>query len=216
MSAHDLLLLHGALLSGEPTAPRELVERATPRLIALLRRNFVTLPVEEVEDAAHDALLNLIAAPEQFDARRGSILNYLLRVASNDLLSRIRKVRRRAQWHEEKYTADVAQDEDAAHYWWEEVADPARWGQPGVFRLNANGYSPEVADLLYETLPEQRDRELLALILQGRTSMEEYARLLGLESCPLEEVRHEAKKQRDRILKKIQRRRQEWRELLLP
>lgn len=73
MPDQDLTSLHADLLSGEPTAPRRLVNTCGERLYAILKRRHSQAPQETVQDAVHDALIALIQHPERFDVRRGRL-----------------------------------------------------------------------------------------------------------------------------------------------
>jgi FixJ family two-component response regulator len=67
--------------------------------------------------------------------------------------------------------------------------------------------SPEMERLVDEILPDPRDRKLLALIVEGRTEVDSYATALGISHLPEEERRVHVKRHRDRVLKRLQRRR---------
>jgi hypothetical protein len=75
--------------------------------------------------------------------------------------------------------------------------------------------SPEVEALLSEALPDLRDRRVWDLVCDGRTPVEEFAAVLGLQHLPPSEMKVEVKRHRDRVVKKVQRRREEFRRYLL-
>src|ERR1051326_2463062 len=86
------------LLSGDPTAPARLVDAALGPLTSVLRRQNPALPRDMIEDAAIDALLVVIERPEAYQPDRGSLLNYLLRIARHKLIDAWRAVQRRREF----------------------------------------------------------------------------------------------------------------------
>lgn len=78
--------------------------------------------------------------------------------------------------------------------------------------LLAGGPSPveklmgeELWEQVESVLPEESDRELLALMLEGERSTESFADLLGLGHLPLAEKRKQVKQHKDRVLKRVRR-----------
>ena len=69
--------------------------------------------------------------------------------------------------------------------------------------------------LLSEILSDPRDRRVWELVCDGRTPVEEFAAALGLQHLPPGDIRAEVKRQRDRVVKRVQRRREEFRRYLL-
>jgi RNA polymerase sigma-70 factor, ECF subfamily len=198
----DLLRIHLALLKGDPTAPREFVHECAPRLYPILKRRFALLPRDVVEDAVHDALLAIIARPALYDARRGSLINLLVHVGTNRLCDQLRTLKRRQAEMAVGGTVELARFE--AKYLHENAdADPELDPLP-----------PEVEALLAEILPDPKDRAVWDLVCQGRTPVEEFAAVLELDDLPPERKKAEVKRHRDRVVKKVQRRREEFREYL--
>lgn len=198
----DIPAIHNALLRGEPTAPRDLVNACAPRLYPLLRRRFALLPREIVDDAVHDALLAVIKQPTLYDAWRGSLINLLVRIGSNKLCDQIRSLKRRPEIAVGG-TVELA-DLEAKHL----VESVDTGPEPDLL-------PPEVEALLTETLPDPRDRRVWGLVCEGRTSVDDFAAALELGDLPPDQRKTEVKRHRDRVVKKVQRRREEFRPYLL-
>ena len=73
---------------------------------------------------------------------------------------------------------------------------------------------PEVEALLVEILPDPKDRQLWELVRQGRTAVDDFAAVLELQHLPPAQRKVEVKRHRDRVVKKVQRRRAEFRAYL--
>lgn len=197
-------LLYDSLLSGHPDAPRRVADAYLPRLRSLLKRQYLFLPIHWIEDAAVDAVLFLISRPDRYIPERGSLINYLIRIAGNKLIDQIR-LSQRDKVEFVGGTVELALVE-AKQYVDGATADI----------LGDQQYLSEEFEALLETiLPDAKDRAVCALIQQGRGETSAYAAALGLSHLSPHEQRVQVKRHRDRILKKLQRHRGEFRELLL-
>lgn len=203
MAGADLDSIYGALLSGEPTAPRDLVNACVGPLFGIIRHRFPVLPAEAQQDAVHDALLALIADPTRYRPEKGSVLNYLAQVAAHKALDQLRALRRRQP--ESAVGGAVELDRASAN-------NPSRTDVE--FEVQSRMVDAEVEALVREILPDDRDRRVWEMGLDGRTPTQEYAAALDLVHLPPEEQAREVKRHRDRIWKRIQRRRDEFRRLL--
>ena len=205
MSQEELNVLWRALCAGSPTAERRLIKACLPRSVPILRRQFADLPLECINDAAYDALMHLIRDPDRYDPQKGSLLNYLIRIGNNKLTDAYRQLRRRReipvggsvelalveanQYREADYREPDCQDPDTL--------------------------SPDLQALLDELLPDAQDRAAIDLYLQeGRASVAQYAVLWSLDHLPSEQQAILVKQNRDRIMKKVRRKKREFRELL--
>jgi RNA polymerase sigma factor (sigma-70 family) len=202
---HDILR---DLRNGEPTAPRRIVTRMLPPLLALLRRQFFVLPRETLEDAAHDALLALIQAPERYDPARFRLLAYLGQIARNKVVDNIRVWARHRNIQFVGGSVELAQVE-ANSYRVDQI-------QSDLIAPENDDLPLEVEALLRQTLPDTQDRRLWELICEGRKDTAEYAALLGISHLALDEQQAEVKRQRERVAKRVRRRRKEFQRLLFP
>lgn len=194
---------HQALLDGQPTAPQDLVNACSARLYAILKHRFAFLPQETVEDAVHDALLALIVRPALYDPGRGSLMNLLVNIGSHKLVDQLRSIGRRSAEIAVGGTVELAELE--AKYLHEH----------GYAGMEPEPIPPEVGALLSAILTGPGDRQVWDLVCEGRTPVEAFAAVLGLGHLPPEEMKAEVKRHRDRVIKKVQRRREEFRRYLL-
>jgi RNA polymerase sigma-70 factor (ECF subfamily) len=196
----ESLFVYRALVAGEPTAPRRFIEMYNGRLYALLRRRYSFLPGEVVRDAAHDALLAVIAHPERYAPEYGSLMNYMVHIGSRRLQDYLRTLRRRldheVQVEDVELLSGLTNQETGAD------------GDPEVL-------PPEVEALIQEILPDPTDRRVWNLICQGRTARADYAEALAVTHLPLSEQELLIKRHRDRVQKRMRRRQDEFRRLLL-
>ncbi len=201
----ELLVLLRALRDGDPDAPDRLISRCAPGLHAFLRSRFAFLPAETRADAANDALLALISNPERYQPERGgSVSTYLAAIARHKALDALRTLQRQREIFVGG-TVELALVEAKNYRAHDETPlDPS---DPDVL-------PPEAEALLNEILPDPRDRRLWECLSQGRTEVADVAPLLGLAALSPEQRQAEWKRHRDRVMKRVQRRRQEFRHIL--
>lgn len=205
MSDEELIALLPALRAGEPTVARHIINACLPKLTAILRRRFPPLPPETVTDAASDALIEFITSSERYDPQRGSLLNYLVHIGNHKLLDELRKLKRRREISVggivELALVEANQFREADY--------------PELSLRDPETLPPEVQALIEEILPDAADREAFALVqLQGRVSVAQFAAIWKFDTLPVEKQTTLVKQNRDRIMKKVQRRQQEFRRLL--
>ena len=197
--------IHERLLAGSLTASVELAEAYLELLVRGLRRRF---PVREVpdetllRDAATDALLDYVERPEQYDPDRLALLPYLTMAAYGDALNALQKESRRTR---RLISLDAALDpvEEAGH------------GGNEILRALAvedtiayDGDEERVRELMERVraaVPDERDRRLLALLLDGVRETPPYAAILGVEHLPREEQQATVKRNKDRLKKVLTR-----------
>jgi RNA polymerase sigma-70 factor (ECF subfamily) len=199
MSPDPIADAYAALLNGDPRAPERLVALCLVPLKRRLRRCYLMLPTEVLQDAAVDALLALLSQPHHFNPSRSSLMTYLTMQSDYRVLSWLRNQRRRR----ELYVGGVEEVE----YWSERLraTDASEDPVTALLRL-------DLERMVHNLLPDERDRRLLELACSGRTSILEYAEVLGITQLPPEEQRREVKRNRDRVVKRIQRSRLYWSE----
>jgi RNA polymerase sigma-70 factor, ECF subfamily len=196
----ELPEIHLALLQGDLTASERLVRVCLTDLRRLLTRRHIALPREAVADAAHDAVLAYLSHPERYSEERGDLLNYLIHIADNKMRDWLRAYQRRA-------SRELSVGGALELGLWEAKHNTGAVDQ----RVDPDALAPEFEALIADILPDARDRRLLQLICGGRTPVEEFAAVLGIIDLPAEEMRAEVKRHRDRILKRVRRRRESFR-----
>lgn len=214
-----LLFVHRSLLSGEVTAPRVLFSLCLEPLVKTLRLKAPKTAREEMwQDAAIDAILELIARPHRYDPRKSAVLTYLSVIAQRRLIDALRRETRQTQVTSlETDLASqsfVAGEDESANTLLERLAqrgDFSQWqlGEAQVL-LESSEERARLDGILREILPDARDRRAFELIAQGRVATEELAAALELEELPVAEQRKEVKRHRDRIMKRIQRQQSRW------
>lgn len=214
-----LLFVHRSLLSGEVTAPRVLFSLCLEPLVKTLRLKAPKTAREEMwQDAAIDAILELIARPHRYDPRKSAVLTYLSVIAQRRLIDALRRETRQTQVTSlETDLASqsfVAGEDESANTLLERLdqrGDSSQWqlGEAQVL-LESSEERARLDGILREILPDARDRRAFELIAQGRVATEELAAALELEELPVAEQRKEVKRHRDRIMKRIQRQQSRW------
>jgi hypothetical protein len=147
-----------------------------------------------VSDGVIDAVLDYCARPHQFDATQGVPLDRFLATAGwrnvdNLLRGERRRKQRERMVGSEKREADVAFDPVAGKIRQEELRE-----------LEARKAA------MFDALEDPKDKEILALRLQGVRETAAFARVLGITHLPLERQRQEAKRHKDRISRLLHRR----------
>jgi DNA-directed RNA polymerase specialized sigma24 family protein len=203
---NDLLIkLHARISMGDPVAPDQLVSECLVPLQASLRRRWFTLPRETVQEAVIDAILSYLQCPHAFDPQRNpSLAAYLKMIASRRLSDAVRKWTRL-----KRREISVGGIVELDRYETKRTVEAEATALAGEGA--SEGLAPELEELLIEILPDPRDRRLLQLICQGRQEISVYADILGIGSLSESEQRRTVKQHRDRILKRLIRRREEFR-----
>jgi RNA polymerase sigma-70 factor, ECF subfamily len=190
--------LHRRLLAGDPVAPSELAETYLERLVARLRPRFWWLDPHLVESAAGDSIMNLAEHPERYDPERAGLLAYLYMDAAGDLLN-VYKSGQRSAGREVPLEA-VELGRRARKLSREEIDDPLEQ------LLRAEGTDPGWFKATYAELDE-RERAVVDLMIDGERSTVACARVIGVEHLPRDEQEREVKRWKDRLVKRLRRRR---------
>jgi len=191
--------LHQRLLRGDRDAPERLVAECAPLLQRLLRRRYLALPREAVADAANDALLALIRHPERYEPGRLPLLKYLTLIADRKLIDMIRqKIRDSSRIEFVGGLVELAAAESK---------EPLDENAPGPGD-DPDRLPPELLGWIEATLPDPADRAFVNLMSEGERDAASYARLIGAAELPDKERAAAVKRNRDRILKRLQRRNQ--------
>src|SRR5262249_19723556 len=137
-----------------------------------------------------------IVSPDLYQPDRGSLLKLLVRIAERRIVDALRKLER---WSPEIASGGLVELEEI------EANHPYESALTGA----------ELEALLAEILPDSKDRQAWELVCEGRTSVDEFAAVLGLGELPPAQLKAEVKRHRDRIVAKVRRRREEFRRHLL-
>lgn len=191
---HDYALeLHQRLLEGDPTAPARLTELLAEPLAERLghHKPYGVVDDQDVADAAIDALMHYFGAPHRFDlTKKVSLLHWLALVGRRDLQDLARSRRRRPA------LAPLEQLPGA---------DRPRRREPGEEDRYPSEEETGLFGSVAALLPDERDRQLVLLEIEGDRSTASAARVLGFEHLPPDEQARQVKKAKDRIKKTIRR-----------
>jgi len=157
-----------------------------------------------IVDAAVDSLLNIIELPGRYDPARGSLLNYLIHVASNKLIDELRRVERRRE-------VGVGGLVELELYESNNVREWYRGREPSNAVDGTDDVPVALLRIVDEVLSDPVDRRIARLIESGRTETASYAEALGLTGLSTSAQRIIVKRYRDRVLKRLQRNRERFR-----
>jgi RNA polymerase sigma factor (sigma-70 family) len=193
LDSSQLLGLHRRLCHGDRTASEELAELILKSLVDAISRRFPCNDQQTVWDGVVDALVDYCARPHQFDEGRGVPLDHFLRMASwRNVMNLLRGESRRSA-REEAAESDalsaVELDPAAGNILQQEETRELQRQQEGMM----------------DRLSDPRDRQILALRLQGERRTEAFAEILGISHLPIESQRREVKRAKDRIDKILRR-----------
>ncbi len=190
----QLFKLHHRLCDGDRTAPDELAELILESLVEAIARQFPHTDEQIIWDGIVEAFLDYCARPSQFDERHRVPLDRFLQMASwrnvaNALRGETRRRRHVETMARIDTTAAVELDPTAGNVIQQEDTTLIQRQQVG----------------LMNTLQDPKDRQILALRLQGERRTEAFAEILGISHLPIEAQRREVKRTKDRIDKILRR-----------
>ena len=185
-SPEEEMVLHQRLLEHDPLAYYDVFPMYMERVAKDLEKR--GYDVDVARDAALDTVLAYREKPERYDRRKVHLFTYIMGVARHKAVDRWRSAQ--AQVQREKKQGDV------------ELL--RRTPKDPVEQMETYVRVRQLVDLLEEggTLNEQ-DQALLRLFLTGEGSTEEMAKVLRLPSMSKEARQSEAKRHRDRLMKKL-------------
>ncbi len=182
----DEVVLHERVLAGDPVAPVDVFQGLMEPLAEALRRD-LPCTEDEVYDSGVDAVLAYLEEPGRYDRNRGRLSTYLMDIAKKRAIDRLRS-RSAAERRDDTYAATV------------ELRAP----NPKDI-MEAEVEAQELWQRVEETVPSERDRRALKLILAGERSTAALAVALGISGLSPLEQRREVKQHRDRLLKVLER-----------
>jgi hypothetical protein len=189
---------HHRLLDGDLVASADLYELLLDPLVRALRRRWPDASwAEAVEDAAIDALVQHVRAPERYDPARASLLGWLVWQANADLINVYRSAQRQFERNVE-IQSQLRNDSDDA----EQSFDTVGGASDRYPVLEDSGMWARIR----VAFPDRRERELIwRCWVEGERSTEVAAAILGLTDLPAAEQQQQVKIVKDRIKKKLRR-----------
>ncbi|QSQ17928.1 AAA family ATPase [Myxococcus landrumensis] len=174
--------------SAEPKAIAEIFQKHIELIVHHLRFD-LQCSHETALDSAVDAIFSYLRSPERYDPKGTRIETYLVQTARRKALDRIRSE-----------SARTRREQDFADLIGLEATSPNE-------NLEVTVEARRVSDVLttHSALSNPNDLATLRLLLQGENSTETLAKAMGLDGLSKEKMRLEVKRQRDRIMKHLQR-----------
>jgi hypothetical protein len=196
------LVLHQRLLAQDPTATADLCAGYLLPLGECLCRLFPRVDAHFRQTAVHDALFNYARSPQAFKPEKSDLASYLRWSACGDLKNLLASEVRR-QRRETSLENNVEIDELRGNY-----SQKDDQQQQPLLRLVREEEAVAQAEFLQEVHDELAppDQAVLKLMLLGEDDTASCAEELGTQSLPLAEQQKVAKRSRDRIKKRIERR----------
>lgn len=182
--------LHEGVLRRDKLAPVDVYKTFADRIIGALLKDHSWCDREQATDAMVDAVMTYLKDPENYDVGRGALISYLIRVARNKLVDRHRSqesMRRRDQNFYERGVENPDRDPKDKM---EDFVEAKRL----LTRFLDSG-----------KLKNAREVEHLRLLLCGEGSTQLVAAALGLGPMSWEKLQQEVKRQRDRLMKALER-----------
>lgn len=194
----DFQTLHQQVLEGRPAASAVLFQASRKPLLKLLSDNFDSLPgssAQLLEDAAVDAFMQYLKAPEKYDVTRGTWITYLFQISRSRLL----RLAQRENRHLRALAGSVELDADPGY---SVPADERFDPQHGLEQSDASTLVDRAQESSEFTPEELR---ILGLMKKGERSTKVFAQALAIAHLPVNEQRAEVKRIKDRIKKRIER-----------
>lgn len=179
------LALYLRLREGDPTAPSDLVAAYVDHLYSFLVQRHRHCDPHLCQEAAHDALLDLIRNPMHFNPARGELGAFLRMAAQRDLFNRLRR-------------------ESKHHH--EMLPDPVELATPAGNDPERAEDDPALAAAIRAFTAEERT--VWELMIAGERDTATFACALGRGDWPTAEQRALVYPIKDRI---VQRLRRAWR-----
>jgi hypothetical protein len=176
------------LRSADPTVSADVAAAHLDGLIAHLRRCNPTVDEQVVNSAAVDALVGLFKNPLGFDPTKLTLGAYLRMAAAADLKNLLKQELRH---HRGRASPDCVEDAPDGRNEDRGEPDGLSFDDPALAAVIA-GFSPV-------------EKQFLDLMRAGEKRTSELAAVLGLSDRPGDEQQAEAKKVRDRLIKRLQR-----------
>lgn len=188
VAAEYLRLLHERLLAGEPTASAILADLLLPLVHKHLRFGRFSRVDEELRaDAAVDAVTSYLQKPHLYEPSVASLDTYLKKAGENCIQQLLRKV---ARIHSKESPLSGVEVETHDN---------------NIEKLVDDALSKELRNRVIELVTDEKDLAILELVFAGERDTSVFAQLLGMSELSSKEQRHEVKKHKDRLMRRLRR-----------
>lgn len=188
--------LHARLVAGDPTASADLAATHLAGLVGALRARFPNVDRSLLETAAIDLLLDLAETPARYDPARGGLRAYLTMATGGDVLNALRAERRRARHLVPVENVELLQRAGNLL-----VSGPE---DPADIVSRQEPLDPRLVVQLRGSF-DDREWEVVQLMLEGERRTAIYADLLGLPLQSEVDRARDVKRVKDRLRKRLQR-----------
>lgn len=187
------------LIAGEPDGPSDLIVLLLEPFIAELRRAYPNFPDPDlISDVVTDSLLRFVQDPQRYQEARRSLWGYLKMDMQGDLLNLWRSLQRRSA---QEVTLDAVA-----------LTLPSRNSdveEAVVRKLTALPDGVDTATIITQlraAIPDDRDWQVVVLMIEGERATATFASVLGITDRPLAEQRQRVKQAKDRLRLRLKRR----------
>jgi RNA polymerase sigma-70 factor (ECF subfamily) len=178
--------LHRRVLDEDPLSSFDVFQYFVPELTRFLLKNRA-IDDDIAYDSAIDAIFTYIRKPRVFDPKRARLSTFLVEIARKRAIDRLRSRAARLT-REKKFAVDVDMFRpDPKNEMESEIDARSLWRR------------------VQQVLPDAHDQECAKELMKGEGDTEKLAAVLGLGRMPITEKRREVKRQRDRILRTLER-----------
>ena len=195
-----LLEIHARLLVGDPTASAEFAEIALAPLKRALGSIFRSVRDDALlNDAAVDAYMEYVKAPQRYDPQQSSLFSFLKLAAKRDLQNALRK--------NKKFQLARSLEEEGVELSVISGNKPIRVSRHDqkeseiVTKID----SQERVRHIFTVVQEPRDRAVLKLLMDGERDTSAFALALGISHLSKREREHRVKQCKDRLIKYVKR-----------
>jgi hypothetical protein len=175
--------LHDLMLKGDVTASARVAELFLPKLTKRLSARSKTIDPHMIDTAVADTLLDYFKKPEKYHPTKLPLGKFLLMSADRDLKNLL--ARRTRDLERLGFTENVEVEGRAPEQCSEQREE-------------------KLANIL-KALQNETDKKIVSLMADGVRKTETYAAVLGIGGLPKTEQAKLVKRQKDRLLKMLQR-----------
>jgi hypothetical protein len=203
----ELFGLHKRLVSGDPTLLGDVATLVLAPLKRHLHAKLRGVDEHVIQEACHDALLEYGKSPLKANATTGAgVMGFLVLRAESRAKNALKRERRRGDV-EGRFASGLRPKDpgnvvELAEHRREHEIEPSTPPTPDPLEhLERRDRRAELLDSATSPV----DRRLIELMLDGRRSTSDFARVLGIEGMPLDDQKRVVKQHKDRLKVALQR-----------
>jgi DNA-directed RNA polymerase specialized sigma24 family protein len=175
--------LHALMMQGDVTAPARIAEFFLPLIISRLKSK--KIDQEMVDTAVADALLSYFKNPAQYHPGKLTLGKFLLMSARGDLKNMLS--RRTKEVERFGFTESVELGSSSSE--------------------QSNEKTNDKLPAMLNVLDKETDKQIVSLMAEGVRETAAYATVLGISNLPSQDQAKIVKRNKDRVIKLLQRKR---------